>query len=63
MMKVKHKDFKGAVPIMPCEDSSWIMGMNIYGEGRTQIPLSSSATIGPLPRISIDRAYTDIKNC
>ena len=41
--------------------SSWIMSLRIYGEGRTQIPLSSPATIGPLPRISIDRVYTDIK--
>ena len=32
-------------------NSSWIMSLRIYGEGRTQIPLSSPATIGPLPRI------------
>ena len=44
-------DFIGAVPVMPCLNSSWIMGLRIYGEGRTQIPLSSPATIGPLPRI------------
>ena len=31
--------------------SSWIMSLRIYGEGRTQIPLSSPATIGLLPRI------------
>ena len=31
--------------------SSWIMSLRIYGEGRTQIPLSSPATIGPLPKI------------
>ena len=53
----KHKDFIGAVPIMPCLNSSWIMGLRIYGEGRTQILPSSSATIGPLPKISIDRLY------
>ena len=46
----KNKDFIGAVPIVPCENSSWIMGLRIYGEGRTQIPPSSPAMIGPLPR-------------
>ena len=34
-------------------------GLRIYGEGRTQIPLSSSTMIDPLARI--DRVYTDIK--
>ena len=51
MVKIKQKNFIGAVPIMPCLNSSWIMSLGIYGEGRTKIPLSSSATIGPLPRI------------
>ena len=51
------------VPIMPCLNSSWIMVLRIYGGGKTQIFLSSSATIGPLTRISIDKVYTDIKNC
>ena len=32
-------------------------GLEVYGEERTQIPPSSSATIGPLPKISIDRLY------
>ena len=44
-------DFIGAVQIMPCETSSWIIGLRIYGEERTQILPSSTATIGPLPRI------------
>ena len=44
-------DFIGAVPIMPCENSWWIMGLRIYGEERTQILPSSPATIGPFPRI------------
>ena len=44
-------DFIGAVRIMPCETSSWIIGLRIYGEERTQILPSSTATIGPLPRI------------
>ena len=61
MAKIKHKYFIGVVPITPCLNSSWIIGLRIYGEERTQIPLSSPATIGPLPRISIDRVYTDIK--
>ena len=61
VVKIKHKDFIGAVPIMPCLNSSWIMGLRIYGEGRTQIPLSSPATIGPLQGSRIDRVYTDIK--
>ena len=53
----KNKDFIGAVTIMLCLNSSWIMGLRIYGQGRTQIPPSSSATTGPLPKISIDRLY------
>ena len=58
MVKIKHKAFMGAVPIMPCLNVSWIMGLRIYGEGRTQ---SSPDTIGLLPRIQMDRVYTDIK--
>ena len=53
----KHKDFIGAVPIMPCKNDNGIMGLRIYGEGRTQIPPSSSAAIGPLLKISVDRLY------
>ena len=60
MAKIKDKDFIGAVPIMPCENSTWIMDLSIHGEGRTQIPPSSPATIGPLTRSRIDRVYTDI---
>ena len=60
MVNIKHKDFLGAVPIMPCEKSMWIMGLRIYGERRTQIPPSSSATMGPCQRSRIDRVYTDI---
>ena len=51
MVKIKHKDFIGAVPIISCLNSMWIMDLRIYGEGRTQISLSSTATIGSLPRI------------
>ena len=59
MVKIKHKDFIGAVPIMSCLNSSWIMGLRIYGEGRAQILLTSYATIGYLPRIQ-GKVYTDI---
>ena len=56
-VNIKHKDFIGAVPVMPCLNSSSIMGLRIYGEGRTQIPASSSAMIGSLSKVSIDRLY------
>ena len=49
--KIKHEDFIGDVPIIPCQNSSCIMGLRIYGEGITQVLLSLPATIGPLPRI------------
>ena len=42
------KHFIDDVSVMPCQNSLWIMDWRIYGEGRTQIPLSSSATIDPL---------------
>ena len=51
IVKIKHKYFIGAAPVMRCQASSWIMGLRIYGEGRTQIPLSSPAMIGPLARV------------
>ena len=57
LVKIKDKDFIGAVPIMICLNSSWTMGLRSYGEERTQIAPSSSATISPLPKISIDRLY------
>ena len=38
-------DFRYAVSIMPWQNSLWIMNSMIYGEGRTQIPLSSPVTI------------------
>ena len=65
MVKMKHKEFIGATLVMPCQASSWIMGLRIYGQGRTQILLSLPAMICPLARIQdrqgIDRVYTDIK--
>ena len=50
MVKTKHIDFTGDSPAMPCQNLSWIMGLMIYGEGRTQIPLSSPSVIGPFAR-------------
>ena len=49
-VKIRHKDFTGTAPVMPCQKSLWIMGLRIYGEERTQI-LISLAKIGPLVRI------------
>ena len=51
MVKIKHKYLAGTASVMPCQNSSWIPSLRIYGEGRTQIPLSSPTTIGPLARI------------
>ena len=48
MMEIKHKEFIDVVPIMLYQNWLWIMGLRIYGEGGTQIPLSSPATIDPL---------------
>ena len=48
MVKTKRKDFIDVVPIMTCQNSSWIIGSRIYGEGTTQIPLISPTTIDPL---------------
>ena len=49
-------EFIDAVSIMPCQNSSWKMDSRIYGEGITQISLSSPAIID-----RIDRFYTDVK--
>ena len=55
-------DFRYAVSIMPWQNSLWIMNSMIYGEGRTQIPLSSPVTIDLLAQDTrVDRIYTDIK--
>ena len=35
MVEIKHKEFIDVVPIMPRQNSSWIMGSRIYREGRT----------------------------
>ena len=59
----KHNDLTGPAPVMPCQNSSWITSLRIYGEGRTQIPLSSPATIGPLARIQDRQGLYWYKHC
>ena len=54
----KTQRLTDAILVMPCQNSLWIMGLRIYGEGRIQIPLSSPASIDPLAQ---DRVYTDVK--
>ena len=57
MVEIKH--FVDVVSIMPCQNSSWIMDWRIFGEGRSQIPVSSlDRSSGTRSRI--DRVYTDI---
>ena len=48
MVEIKRKDFIDVVPIMPCQNSSGIMDSTIYGDARSQTPLSSPATTAPL---------------
>ena len=43
-----QKLYIDVVQIMPRQNLSCIMGLKIYGEGRTQNSLSSIATIAPL---------------
>ena len=52
MVERKHTHFIDMVPIIPSQNSPWIMGLRIYGEWRTQFPLSSSATIESLAQDS-----------
>ena len=63
MSKIKDKDVIGAAQVMSCQTSSWIMGLRMCGEGRTQIPLSSPAMIGPLARIQDRQGLYWYKNC
>ena len=46
----KTKILYRSAPITPCQNSSWIMGLRIYGQERTQNPLRSPATIGPFAK-------------
>ena len=59
----KTQDFIGAIPITVCQNSWWIMGLKIYGEERTQILLSSSATIGSLAKTKDRDGLCWYKNC
>ena len=51
MVKIKQNNFIDAVPIMPRQNPLWIVGLKIYGEGRTQIPLRSPSTLGHIARM------------
>ena len=33
MVKIKYKEFIGAAPIMPCQNSLWIMGFRSMEKG------------------------------
>ena len=59
--EIKHKDFIDVVPIISSQNLLWIMGSNIYGEGRTQIPQFTCYNRSPSTRSKIGRVYTDIK--
>ena len=55
MVEIRRKDVIDAVPIMP---SFWIMGLSLFGEGRIQVFLNSTATLlGSM----IDGVYTNRK--
>ena len=49
---------------MYCQNSSWKIGSRIYGEEKSQVPLSSPTTIDSLVQDSgwIDRVCTDKKS-
>ena len=51
MAGIKRKDFIDVVPVIPFQNSSWIMGSKIYGERRIQICIKSR----------IARVYTNTK--
>ena len=63
MFETRYKDFIDVVLIMLSQDSTWIVGSRIYGEGRTQISLKSHYHYDRSPgaRSRIDRVYTDVK--
>ena len=58
MVKTKHKEFINVVPIIPCQNSSWIKGSRISGGRRTQILLSLPPTIDHMAQ---DPQYTGPK--
>ena len=61
MMEIKHKDFIDLVPIVPCQNSLWIMRSSVYGKERTQIPEFTRYDRSSGAKSRIDRVYTDIK--
>ena len=48
MREIKYKNNVDVIPRSSCLNLSWKMGWRIYGGGRTQTHLSSTATIDPL---------------
>ena len=60
MVETKHKDFTDPVPVIL---SLLEKGLKIYGEGRTQILLSSAAMIGSLARIQDRQGLYWYNNC
>ena len=61
MKEIKHKNVIDVIPILPCLNSSWIMGWRICGERRTQISEFTCYDRSPGTRSRIDRVYTDKK--
>ena len=62
MKEIKHRNFIDVIQILPCLNSSWIMGWRIYGGGRTQILLSSPTIVDSLAQDpGLTGFYTDIK--
>ena len=62
LVGIKHKSlYWCGSNYMPYQNSSWIMNSWIYGEGKTQIPLSSATTIWSYDtRSKTVRIYSDI---
>ena len=63
MVEIQDKDFIDVVPIIPCQNASWIIGSRIYRERKNHISLSLSTALDLLfgTRSRIDRVYTHIK--
>ena len=64
MVEIRYKDLINVIPFLLHQISWWVMTWRIHGEGTTQIPLNSTAMIGPVakdPGSKIDRVYTGIK--
>ena len=57
----KRKDFIDVILTMPCQNSSWIMSLRIYGERRTQIAEFNHYDSSSGTRSRINGVHTDIK--